>query len=226
MMTTAQEGTGPLQPEVVGIDPEETVDSSQGAAAPKKEHRDGTRIDAVEEADASAGSSEPMPGTEADDTERTESIEQPAKLLRIGSMVKQLLDEVRHAPLDEAGRTRLREIYDQSIHELSDGLSPDLVAELERVTIPFDSSAPSEAELRIAQAQLVGWLEGLFHGIQATWWPSRWPLVPSSTRCVSKRCHRVQGHLHQRAPGRTCRAQPPCIRVTARARAMVRTTPL
>jgi hypothetical protein len=83
-------------------------------------------------------------------------------------MVKQLLEEVRQAPLDEAGRARLREIHEQSIRELADGLSPDLVAELERVTIPFDSSVPSEAELRIAQAQLVGWLEGLFHGIQAT----------------------------------------------------------
>ena len=100
--------------------------------------------------------------------ERTESIEQPAKLLRIGSMVKQLLEEVRQAPLDEAGRGRLREIHEQSIRELAEGLSPDLVAELDRVTIPFDSQVPSEAELRIAQAQLVGWLEGLFHGIQAT----------------------------------------------------------
>jgi Protein of unknown function (DUF2587) len=97
-----------------------------------------------------------------------ESIEQPAKLLRIGSMVKQLLDEVRQAPLDEASRTRLREIYEQSIRELAEGLSPDLVAELDRVSIPFDSPTPSDAELRVAHAQLVGWLEGLFHGIQAT----------------------------------------------------------
>jgi hypothetical protein len=97
-----------------------------------------------------------------------ESIEQPAKLLRIGSMVKQLLDEVRQAPLDEASRSRLREIYEQSIRELAEGLSPDLVAELDRVSIPFDSATPSEAELRVAHAQLVGWLEGLFHGIQAT----------------------------------------------------------
>jgi Protein of unknown function (DUF2587) len=97
-----------------------------------------------------------------------ESIEQPAKLLRIGSMVKQLLEEVRQAPLDEASRERLREIYEQSIRELADGLSPDLAAELDRVSIPFDSPTPSESELRIAHAQLVGWLEGLFHGIQAT----------------------------------------------------------
>jgi len=99
---------------------------------------------------------------------RTESIEQPAKLLRIGSMVKQLLEEVRQAPLDEASRGRLREIYEQSIRELADGLSPDLVAELDRISIPFDAATPSDAELRIAHAQLVGWLEGLFHGIQAT----------------------------------------------------------
>ena len=98
----------------------------------------------------------------------TESIEQPAKLLRIGSMVKQLLEEVRQAPLDEASRGRLREIYEQSVRELADGLSPDLAAELDRVSIPFDSPTPSESELRIAHAQLVGWLEGLFHGIQAT----------------------------------------------------------
>ena len=84
-------------------------------------------------------------------------------------MVKQLLDEVRQAPLDEAGRTRLREIYEQSVRELASGLSPDLAAELDRMALPVRrATCPSEAELRIAQAQLVGWLEGLFHGIQAT----------------------------------------------------------
>jgi hypothetical protein len=98
----------------------------------------------------------------------TESVNEPAKVLRIGSMVKTLLDEVRAAPLDEKSRVRLREIYEQSIRDLSEGLSPDLVAELAAFTPPFDTDAPSEAELRIAQAQLVGWLEGLFHGIQAT----------------------------------------------------------
>jgi hypothetical protein len=119
-----------------------------------------------------AGVEGPVPAAETAVTpaeeERTESIEQPAKLLRIGSMVKQLLDEVRSAPLDEASRGRLREIYEQSIRELAEGLSPDLVAELARVSIPFDSPTPSESELRVAHAQLVGWLEGLFHGIQAT----------------------------------------------------------
>ena len=97
-----------------------------------------------------------------------ESVEQPAKVMRIGSMVKQLLEEVRNVPLDEASRTRLREIHHQSVRELASALSPDLAAELDRMALPFDESVPSEAELRVAQAQLVGWLEGLFHGIQAT----------------------------------------------------------
>ena len=95
-------------------------------------------------------------------------IEQPAKVMRIGSMIKQLLEEVRAAPLDDAGRQLLKEIHKRSITELEDGLAPELRAELERLTLPFgDDATPSEAELRIAQAQLVGWLEGLFHGIQA-----------------------------------------------------------
>jgi hypothetical protein len=93
-------------------------------------------------------------------------VEQPAKVMRIGSMIKNLLDEVRNAPLDEAGRTRLAEIHRRSIEELKAGLAPELVEELDRLALPFSSAAPSDAELRIAQAQLVGWLEGLFHGIQ------------------------------------------------------------
>ena len=105
---------------------------------------------------------------EAGEQGQTESVNEPAKVLRIGSMVKTLLDEVRSAPLDEKSRVRLREIYEQSIHDLSEVLSPDLVSELERMAPPFENDAPSDAELRIAQAQLVGWLEGLFHGIQAT----------------------------------------------------------
>jgi len=95
-----------------------------------------------------------------------ELVEEPAKVMRIGSMVKQLLEEVRSAPLDEAGRTRLAEIHRRSIRELEQGLAPELIDELERITLPFTDDAPSDAELRIAQAQLVGWLEGLFHGIQ------------------------------------------------------------
>ena len=94
-------------------------------------------------------------------------VEQPAKVMRIGSMVKQLLEEVRSAPLDEAARTRLREIHQTSVQELSEGLAPELREELDRLSLPFgDETVPSDAELRIAQAQLVGWLEGLFHGIQ------------------------------------------------------------
>ncbi|MGC9960510.1 MAG: bacterial proteasome activator family protein [Acidimicrobiales bacterium] len=100
--------------------------------------------------------------------EIVDSVEQPAKVLRIGSMIKQLLDEVRQAPLDSASRIRLKDIYETSVRELASGLSPDLTAELDRLALPFDSDIPSDAELRIAQAQLVGWLEGLFHGIQAT----------------------------------------------------------
>jgi hypothetical protein len=98
----------------------------------------------------------------------TETVAQPAKVMRIGSMIRQLLEEVRQAPLDEKSRTRLREIYDTSLRELREGLSPDLAAELGRLSLPFETETPSESELRITQAQLVGWLEGLFHGIQAT----------------------------------------------------------
>ena len=97
----------------------------------------------------------------------TGQIAKPAKVMRIGTMIKQLLEEVRAAPLDEASRARLLEIHRTSIKELEEGLSPELRDELDRLTLPFeDSSTPSDAELRIAQAQLVGWLEGLFHGIQ------------------------------------------------------------
>jgi hypothetical protein len=94
-------------------------------------------------------------------------VEQPAKVMRIGTMIKQLLEEVRAAPLDDASRNRLRDIHAASIRELEDGLSPELREELERITLPFtEGETPSDAELRIAQAQLVGWLEGVFHGIQ------------------------------------------------------------
>ncbi len=98
----------------------------------------------------------------------TETVSEPGKVMRIGSMIKQLLEEVRQAPLDENSRVRLSEIYETSIKELSTALSPDLRAELNSLASPFGEEVPSESELRIAQAQLVGWLEGLFHGIQAT----------------------------------------------------------
>jgi hypothetical protein len=97
-----------------------------------------------------------------------EQVARPTKLIRIASMVRSLLDEARRAPLDDAGRKLLKDIHERSIHELEDILSDDLRTELADVTMPFASESPTDAELRIAQAQLVGWLEGLFHGIQAT----------------------------------------------------------
>ncbi|WP_457972558.1 bacterial proteasome activator family protein [Arthrobacter sp. D1-17] len=94
-------------------------------------------------------------------------VDEPAKVMRIGTMVRQLLEEVKSSPLDDAARGRLAEIHERSIRELEDGLAPELMEELERISLPFpDDATPSDAELRIAQAQLVGWLEGLFHGIQ------------------------------------------------------------
>ena len=105
---------------------------------------------------------------EASERPVTEMVEQPAKVMRIGSMIRQLLEEVRAAPLDEKSRARLKEIHERSIKELEDGLAPELIEELERLSLPFGEDLPSEAELRVAQAQLVGWLEGLFHGIQTT----------------------------------------------------------
>ena len=114
---------------------------------------------------------EQTPGEQTPDTtpEPTDDhVRQPTKLIRIASMVRTMLDEVRRAPLDDAGRRALREIHERSLHALEDVLSPELHQELAEVVLPFNSDTPSESELRIAQAQLVGWLEGLFHGIQAT----------------------------------------------------------
>ncbi|GAA3520743.1 bacterial proteasome activator family protein [Aeromicrobium panaciterrae] len=109
---------------------------------------------------------QPVPAPTSE-TSLGDLVAQPAKVMRIGGMIRQLLDEVKAAPLDEASRVRLRDIHLQSIKELEDGLAPELVDELERLSLPFNDETPSEGELRIAQAQLVGWLEGLFHGIQA-----------------------------------------------------------
>jgi len=125
---------------------------------------DGTPIGQVP-----ASALEVVPAAEGEGDERaiTDLVEQPAKVMRIGSMIRQLLEEVKAAPLDEASRNRLKEIHQASIKELEEGLAPELVEELERLTLPFsDDTTPSDGELRIAQAQLVGWLEGLFHGIQ------------------------------------------------------------
>jgi len=116
-----------------------------------------------------SGSIEGASGDGEKPDETHEFVSEPAKVMRVGSMIKQLLDEVRQTKLDEPSRQRLREIYDKSIVELGSALSPDLRDELQRLAFPFqDEGTPSEIELRVAQAQLVGWLEGLFHGIQAT----------------------------------------------------------
>jgi hypothetical protein len=128
-------------------------------------------------------------------------VEQPAKVMRIGTMIKQLLEEVRAAPLDEAGRARLMEIHRSSIRELEDGLSPELRDELERLTLPFDEdSVPSEAELRIAQAQLVGWLEGLFHGIQTALFAQQMA-ARAQLEEMRRRALPEGGHPHSLPPG-------------------------
>lgn len=129
----------------------------------------------------------------------TDLVQQPAKVMRIGTMIRQLLEEVRSAPLDEAARTRMREIHTQSIKELQDGLAPELVEELERLTLPFAENAPpSDAELRIAQAQLVGWLEGVFHGIQAALFAQQ---MTAKAQFEEMRRQATQPQLTQGTPG-------------------------
>jgi hypothetical protein len=151
MSHATNDTTGPSEPRVVVVGP------------------DGRPV-APTTATAASGPVPPPPAEPADgrDTEDpTTMVGQPAKVMRIGTMIKQLLDEVRSAPLDDAARARLAEVHERSLRELEEGLSPELLDELHRITLPFaDDRAPSDAELRIAQAQLVGWLEGLFHGIQ------------------------------------------------------------
>jgi hypothetical protein len=154
----------------MSVDPKpdsEQTDTPQGVAATTTDGRvfvvSGNAM-AVEGPPAAEGEVETD-----DDTPRsvTDMVEEPAKVMRIGNMIRQLLDEVKSAPLDDASRQRMGIIHQASIAELKDGLSPELVDELERITLPFSAdSTPTDAELRIAQAQLVGWLEGLFHGIQ------------------------------------------------------------
>ncbi len=142
-----------------GEHPHEIDDEDGGA----QEGREGTdRVVVV----TPEGMGVATPSEHEDSTNPADLVEQPAKVMRIGSMIKQLLEEVRNAPLDEKGRARLAQIHDRSIAELKGGLAPELVEELERIALPFSDGSPSDAELRIAQAQLVGWLEGLFHGIQ------------------------------------------------------------
>ncbi|WP_322747746.1 MULTISPECIES: bacterial proteasome activator family protein [unclassified Frankia] len=145
-------------PRVVIVGPDGAVDTDTSGARPRiVPGAIGSGIDASHVTDGEGDQSNTL----------MEMVSQPDKVMRIGAMIKQLLEEVRAAPLDEASRLRLREIHRNSIRELSDGLAPELQSELGRLTLPFDETqTPSDAELRIAQAQLVGWLEGLFHGIQ------------------------------------------------------------
>src|SRR5215213_10609906 len=141
-----------------------------------------------------------------DGADPTGQIAQPAKVMRIGTMIKQLLEEVRAAPLDEASRVRLREIHQTSIKELEEGLSPELVEELDRLTLPFeDSSTPSDAELRIAQAQLVGWLEGLFHGIQTALFAQQ---MAAQVQLQEMRRRALPGGVGPQVPGLPGLGQP------------------
>lgn len=124
-------------------------------------------IDNIDNIEVITGADAEMTGDDEETRSITDLVEQPAKVMRIGTMIKQLLEEVKAAPLDDASRSRLREIHATSIRELEGGLAPELREELQRLALPFsEDTVPSDPELRIAQAQLVGWLEGLFHGIQ------------------------------------------------------------
>ena len=160
--TAAQQAAG--QPGQPGVQPAPEPAAQQAAKpaepAEDEEPVEGTTLDAGA-ADSPDGAEKPKAANLQD------LVDEPAKVMRIGTMIRQLLEEVKSAPLDDAARGRLAEIHERSIKELEDGLAPELVQELERISLPFpDDATPSDAELRIAQAQLVGWLEGLFHGIQ------------------------------------------------------------
>jgi hypothetical protein len=134
-----------------------------------------------------------------DDEDGLEQVTRPTKLIRIAAMVRSLLDEARRAPLDDVGRRRLREIHERSVHELEGILSDDLRAELAEVTLPFTSETPTESELRIAQAQLVGWLEGLFHGIQATLFTQQAQAQSQFEEMRQRRA--IEGGRAERTPG-------------------------
>jgi len=165
--TQPAQAAGPqaaVQPGEPGIQPaaQQAAEPSVASSAPQDDEEpvEGTTLDAGA-ADRAADAGQPKHASLQD------LVDEPAKVMRIGTMIRQLLEEVKSAPLDDAARGRLAEIHERSIKELEDGLAPELVQELERISLPFpEDGTPSDAELRIAQAQLVGWLEGLFHGIQ------------------------------------------------------------
>lgn len=155
--------------------------------------RERVQPELVDETAQTAAAPDGEAAHEGPDDESSEQISSPTKLIRIASMVRTMLDEVRRAPLDDAGRRRLAEIHERSLDELESVLSPDLQKELGEVILPLTSDAPSESELRLAQAQLVGWLEGLFHGIQAT--------LFAQQMAARQQLERMRGQLPQGAPG-------------------------
>jgi hypothetical protein len=165
--TQTSQAPGPqaaVQPGEPGVQPaaQQAAEPSVPFSMPQEDEEpvEGTTLDA-EASDRAADAGKPKHASLQD------LVDEPAKVMRIGTMIRQLLEEVKSAPLDDAARGRLAEIHERSIKELEDGLAPELVQELERISLPFpEDGTPSDAELRIAQAQLVGWLEGLFHGIQ------------------------------------------------------------
>lgn len=137
-----------------------------------------------------------VPDPVSSDGSTVGSITEPGKVMRIGSMIKQLLEEARTVALDQPSRERLAEIYERSIVELAEALSPDLQQELRLLALPFSDGAPSDSELRIAHAQLVGWLEGLFHGIQATLFAQQ-----IAARQQLEQMRQLPGAVNQPSPG-------------------------
>jgi hypothetical protein len=142
---------------------------------------------------------ETAPATTEGSEDGGEAVRQPTKLIRIASMVRGMLDEVRRAPLDDAGRRALREIHEKSLHELEGVLSPELQQELQEVALPLTDETPTESELRLAQAQLVGWLEGLFHGIQATLFTQQAMAQQQLSEIGQRRA--LEGAQRERLPG-------------------------
>ena len=186
--------------------PEQSLQSSRpGSGAPGADPQEGDQQRVVVVTQDGMGVA-PHPDDDDAAANPADLVEQPAKVMRIGSMIKQLLEEVRNAPLDEAGRIRLAEIHRRSIEELKDGLAPELIEELERIALPFGENAPTDAELRIAQAQLVGWLEGLFHGIQTALFAQQ--MAAQAQLAEMRRAlppgpggHPAAGHGHLPGPG-------------------------
>jgi Protein of unknown function (DUF2587) len=174
----------------VADDEENAVSNAEATGAPKTE---ADRPLLPEVLDAPGGALEPT------EDEVQEQVTRPTKLIRIAAMVRSLLDEARRAPLDDVGRRRLREIHERSVHELEGILSEDLRTELAEVTLPFTSETPTESELRIAQAQLVGWLEGLFHGIQATLFTQQAQAQSQFEEMRQRRA--IEGGPGERTPG-------------------------